>query len=106
MRRRQVYFSIVPLDDKMAKFARITNVLSGLATGGRLWIGPEHTIFAEQFAAYGPTYSGIDDDIDASAMALQELSNPYLDRIADSGGKADLDDNSDVEEFPYEGPCP
>jgi hypothetical protein len=50
MRRRQIYFSVVPLDDKMAKFARITNVLSGLSTAGKLWIGPEHTI-REQYAA-------------------------------------------------------
>lgn len=102
MRRRGVYYSVVPLDDKMAKFARITNVLSGLATAGLLWIGPEHTIFAEQFAAYGPTYSGIDDDLDASAIALQDLSQPYLERL-------DLDGNiefPEVEDFPIRRLCP
>lgn len=103
MKRRQVYFSVVPLDDKMAKFARITNVLSGLSTAGRLWIGPEHTIFAEQYAAYGPTYSGPDDDLDASAIALQDLSNPYLERIGE-GGEALSDDT--IEKFQYQGACP
>lgn len=103
MKRRQIYFSVVPLDDKMAKYARITNVLSGLSTAGRLWIGPEHTIFAEQYAAYGPTYSGNDDDLDASAIALQDLSNPFLERIGDGG--AALSDDS-VERFEYQGGCP
>ena len=102
MRRRGIYYSVVPLDDKMAKFARITNVLSGLATAGLLWIGPEHTIFAEQFAAYGPTYSGIDDDLDASAIALQDLSQPYLERL-DGNGEIEF---SDVEEFPLRRLCP
>lgn len=101
MRRRQVYFSVVPLDNKMQKFARIVNVLSGLATAGRLWIGPEHTIFAEQFANYGPTYSGNDDDLDASAIALSDLANPYLERL--EGGNLD-DDN--VEELFYQRMCP
>ena len=83
MRRRRVYFSVIPLDSRMQKFARIVNVLSGLATAGKLWIGPEHTIFAEQFAAYGPTYGGNDDDLDASAIALADLANPYLERMND-----------------------
>ena len=103
MRRRQVYFSIVPFDSRMAKFARIVNVLSGLATAGKLWIGPEHTIFAEQFASYGPTYSGNDDDLDASAIALADLANPYLERMNDLGD--DLIDD-DVEPFEYKRLCP
>jgi phage terminase large subunit-like protein len=102
MKRRGIYYSVIPLDDKMAKFARITNVLSGLASAGKLWIGPEHTIFAEQFNSYGPVYSGIDDDLDASAMALQDLSNPYLDRI---GGGEEVE-FQEVEEFPFIGACP
>jgi phage terminase large subunit-like protein len=102
MKRRGIYYSVVPLDDKMAKFARITNVLSGLSTAGKLWIGPEHTIFAEQFAAYGPTYSGIDDDLDASAIALQDLSSPWLERM-DSDNEVEL---SEVAEFPLRRLCP
>lgn len=102
MKRRQVYFSVVPLDSRMQKFARIVNVLSGLATAGKLWIGPEHTVFAEQFANYGPTYSGNDDDLDASAIALADLANPYLERMDDND---DLDD-SDVEVLPYRRLCP
>lgn len=104
MRRRGIYFTVVPLDDKMAKYARIVNVLSGLATEGKLWIGPEHTIFAEQFNSYGPTYQGIDDDIDASAIALQDLSNPFLEKIDEKGRV--IENFAEVEEFQWSGGCP
>lgn len=104
MKRRGVYFSVVPIDDKMKKFARITNVLSGLATAGKLFIGPEHTEFAEQFAAYGPTYGGHDDDLDASALALQDISAPFLERM-DNSGEIEF---APVEEWPSysAGRCP
>lgn len=100
MRRRGIYYSVVPIADGMKKFARITNVLTGLATEGKLWVGPEHTEFIEQFEQYGPTYSGHDDDLDASALALQDLSNAWLERH-----EAGLDD-SDVEELPLIRACP
>lgn len=103
MKRRGVYFSVVPLVDKTQKFARIVNVLSGLATAGKLWIGPEHTVFAEQFAAYGPVYGDVDDDLDASAIALQDLANPYLERVDVMG--QDLVDES-VDLFPMQRWCP
>lgn len=99
MKRRGVFFSVVPVVDKTKKFARIVNVLSGLATAGKLWIGPEHTIFAEQFAAYGPIYGGVDDDLDASAIALQDMASPFLERFAD--GEIDYDD-ANVEPFPIQ----
>lgn len=102
MRKRGIYYSVVPIADGMKKYARITGVLSGLATAGKLWVGPEHTEFLEQFESYGPTYAGIDDDLDASALALQDLSNPYLDRIDLRGDLID----SDVEQLNYRGACP
>lgn len=104
MRRRGIYFTVIPFDDKMAKFARITNVLSGLASAGKLWIGPEHTVFAEQFNSYGPTYQGNDDDLDASAIALADLSNPFLESI-DVEGKV-IENFAEVEDFPYTRGCP
>lgn len=102
MRRRGIYYSVVPVADGMQKFARINSAISGLATQGRLWVGPEHTEFIEQFESYGPTYSGIDDDIDASALALQDLSNPYLDRVDERGNLVD----DEVEQLEYQGGCP
>ena len=42
----------------------ITSVMTDLAISGRLWVGPEHTNFIEQFEAYGPLYGGVDDDLD------------------------------------------
>lgn len=103
MRRRGIWFTVIPIADGMSKFARINSVISGLATNGRLWVGPEHTEFIEQFEAYGPTYGGIDDDIDASALALQRLSNPYLDARDEFGTVIE----HDVEELPnIGGSCP
>lgn len=104
MQRTGVYYSIVPVADGMKKFARITNVLAGLATQGKLWIGPEHTIFAQQFEQYGPTYAGVDDDLDASALALQDIANPFLDRIDHEG--LVIDGGSLVEEFSLPRMCP
>jgi hypothetical protein len=69
MQRSGIYYTVVPVADGMKKFARITSVIGGLASNGRIFIGPEHTIFASQFTQYGPTYSGVDDDLDASALA-------------------------------------
>lgn len=98
MKRRGVYFSVVPVSDGMQKFARITGVLSGLASQGRLWIGREHSIFAEQFESYPD--SEYDDDLDASALALQNISNPYLE-----DGRDVLIDNV-VEPFSFVEACP
>lgn len=104
MQRTGVFYPIIPIDDGMKKFARISNVIGGLAADGRLWIGQDHTIFARQFEEFGPTYAGIDDDLDASAMALQELSSPLLDRMA--AGALNLLSDDNVEDFPFRGVCP
>jgi predicted phage terminase large subunit-like protein len=98
MKRRGIYYSVVPISDGMQKFARITGVLSGLASAGKLWIGPEHTIFAEQFEAY-PNVE-FDDDLDASALALQDIANPFLEP-----GTAGYDDGN-VLELEYVRGCP
>lgn len=84
MKRRGVFFTVVPIADGMKKFARITGTIGGLASNGLLHVGEEHSVFIEQFNAYGPTYQGVDDDLDASALALQDISSPYLERGDDS----------------------
>lgn len=93
MQKTGVFYQVIPVADGMKKFARITSVMTGLATHGRLWIGSEHTEFARQFEEYGPLYTGVDDDLDASALALQDIANPYLEDR--SAGR--LYDDSDVE---------
>lgn len=100
MKRRRFFFSVVPIADGMKKFARITGTLTGLATNGLLWIGEEHTVFAEQFEAYPDVEH--DDDLDASALALQDLSNPYLEDL--SGNL--LKDDSEIEPFDLAMGCP
>jgi predicted phage terminase large subunit-like protein len=102
MKRRGVYYTVIPVDDKMQKFARITSVIGGLASQGLLWSGAEFTNFIQQFNDYGPTYGGNDDDIDASALALQDISNPYLERLDDKGNLRD----DDVEELEFVRGCP
>lgn len=102
MKRRGQYFSVVPIADGMAKYARITGVMSGLATQGLLWIGPDHSVFAEQFNAYGPAYTGYDDDLDASALALEDLANPFLE-----DGRGNLFSNDDnIEPLELVRSCP
>lgn len=96
MKSTGVYYTVVPIADGMKKFARITSVIGNLASNGKLWIGAEHTVFAAQFEAYGPTYTGHDDDLDASALALEEISAPFLERVDASGAI----DDSDVDLFP------
>jgi len=102
MQTHRVFYPIVPVADGMKKFARISNVVGGLAAAGKLWIGPEHTEFASQYEAYGPTYAGFDDDLDASALALQELHKPYLNQLDESGAFR----NDDVEALPFREHCP
>lgn len=102
MKRNRIWYQVVPIADGMKKFARITGVLNGLATSGKLHIGSEHTVFAEQFEAYGPLYGGIDDDLDASALALQDLSNPFLDDLSANG----IIEHMPVEDNPFVARCP
>ena len=104
MQRQRIYYQVIPVADGMKKFARITNVIGGLATQGRLFIGPEHNVFMSQFESYGPTYGGNDDDLDASALALQELSQPYLEHLSEGGGSLTSDDG--VEAFAFRGASP
>lgn len=104
MRKTGIWYQVVPIADGMQKYARISGIFGTLATMGGLWIGPEHTIFNTQFQSYGPTYAGIDDDLDASALALQDLYNPFL-RLDETGKIIELDDHH-VEEFQWERACP
>lgn len=106
MRKTGVWYQIVPIADGMQKFARINGVFGSLATAGGLWIGPEHTIFNTQFQSFGPTYAGLDDDLDASALALQELYNPFI-RLDEKGLVVDrTEDDSNIEEMPLMRACP
>jgi hypothetical protein len=96
MARQRQWFQIIPIADGMQKFARINGTFGGLAAAGKIWIGPEHTIFANQWEEYGPLYGGIDDDLDASALAVQNLSNPYLEQL-----QSGLPVDSWIEDNPY-----
>jgi hypothetical protein len=95
MRRRGTYYSVVPFVSKQKKFARIMGTIGTLGPEGLLVVGSECSTFITQYEEFGPTYQGEDDDLDASSIALSDLSNPYLERLSQGG---DLD-ASDVEDF-------
>jgi phage terminase large subunit-like protein len=97
MKRRRMYYMIDPVVDKRKKQTRIISVFSGIASQGQVFIGPEDTFFAEQFENYSEIYTDIDDDLDASAMALSKLINPFLER---SGGLIGHTPDEEVEELP------
>lgn len=101
MQRTGIWYTVVPVADGMKKYTRITSVLNPLATSGRLWIGPEHTEFATQFEEYGPLYTGHDDDLDASALALEEMSSPFLE-----GSDPYANDDANVEQIEFVRNCP
>jgi len=103
MRRRNTFYLIIPIADGMKKYARITHVFGGLAAEGKVWIGAEHSVFAEQFQSYGPTYTGHDDDLDASALAVQNISNPYLEHMDETGEDLTY---SHIEEINFPLRCP
>ena len=103
MKRSGIWYQVVPIADGMQKFARITSTIGALASNGHLWIGPEHTIFNDQFQSYGPTYAGLDDDLDASALALQELYNPFV-KLDQAG--VQVEHFGRVEELPEFRNCP
>lgn len=100
MQRRRQYYMIIPYVDKRRKQTRIISTLNGIAAAGLLNIGPEDTIFADQFQNFSETFEEIDDDLDASAIALSQLINPALER-----GSGRLLD-SDVDELPLRQVCP
>ena len=83
MQRTGQYYSVVPIADGMKKFARITGTIGSLATNGKLIVSEDASEFITQFEEYGPAYSGFDDDLDASALALQDLSQPFLEEGTD-----------------------
>lgn len=100
MKRRGLYYVIIPLVDKRAKTTRIISTLSGVASAGLLNVGAEDNLFISQFSGYSETYQDIDDDLDASAMALSDLIAPALER-----GRGQLSED-DIEDFPYQRICP
>lgn len=100
MKRRRIYYVIVPYADKRKKSTRIISTFSGIASQGLVNIGPEDTIFAGQFNNYSETYEDIDDDLDASAIALSDLISPALER----GGGEPLD--GDLEDVDFRRMCP
>lgn len=99
MRRRRLYYVIIPFVDKRKKFTRIVSTLSGIASQGLMNVGPEDNIFIDQFTNYSEVTDDPDDDLDASAIALSDLIVPAL----EVGGSLR---DEDVEEISFRRLCP
>lgn len=99
MKRRRIYYVIIPFLDKRKKSTRIISTFSGIAAAGLVNIGPEDTVFAEQFYNYSDTVEDHDDDLDASSIALSDLVSPAL----EIGGSLR---DEDVENLVFRRNCP
>lgn len=81
MKRIGIHFVVVAVDDKRKKFARIMAAIQPLASQGLLDV-PEHLEdFLEQYLRY-PKIAH-DDVLDAAAIAITNLVNPFLELHAD-----------------------
>lgn len=80
MRRRRIYYMLVDTSSKAiqkSKYNRITSAFQPVASQGHVWVDDTQIDFINQFVEFK---LGIDHDdiLDASANALMELINPYL----------------------------
>lgn len=92
MERRRTWYQIVAAKASKSKYNRIVSAYSSIASQGKIFISPLHTTFASQFETY-PNVDH-DDELDAGAMALHELVNPFLETYDPA---LDLDDGDVVE---------
>lgn len=99
MKRRRIYYNIIPLVDKRKKSTRIISVFSGIASQGLINVGVEDSVFIQQFEDFSEVDDIVDDDLDASAIALSDLIVPALEKGAPQH-------DEDVEEFPFLARCP
>jgi hypothetical protein len=89
MQRRRIYYVVNAVTDKRPKYARITSTLVGLASQGKINVNfAEHSEFALQFESF--PNGDHDDFLDAAAMALTVLSNPFAGGGTDENGFAEV----------------
>lgn len=78
--KKGCYTSVVPSEKSSKnKFARIVGAIKGAATARLLYISKAHTQFKADYEMY-PAVSH-DDLLDAVAMGLDQLQNPYLEGV-------------------------
>lgn len=104
MKRKGIYALLKDSkSDKRKKFERIISTLSGISSQGKMSCSEQHSEFILQFESYGIGYKGPEDLLDATAMAVAELTNPYLE-LAE--GDYEVLDDYDVVKFPIARGCP
>jgi len=77
MQRARVFFSVIDAPTHgMKKYHRIVSTISGLASHGHLWCGPGMVELVDQFNSYDRVDH--DDLLDAVALGLANIVNPYI----------------------------
>jgi phage terminase large subunit-like protein len=88
-RKRQFWPVNVLANDKRSKYNRIVSTLGGVATNGRFFVRGTMVDFISQWESY-PAIPN-EDLLDAVALGMTDLVNPYL----------ELEDDSDYDVDPY-----
>lgn len=106
MKRRGIYYMLVDTSTKsirQSKYNRIVSALQPVASQGHIYIDLSQDEFINQFVEFK---LGIDHDdiLDASANALMELINPYLELGEDE--YAETWDDSHVPKIGFQRACP
>lgn len=103
MARKKIYWAIeIQAPQGKSKFARIINQLQGPASQRKVHVHPSQTTFLSQFAQYGPTYTGHDDELEVVAAGVDAVANPYLE-ITDEDYSVRGEDESKFQ-FPRNAP--
>lgn len=90
MQRRRIWFIINAYQDRRPKYARIQTTFATPASQGKIFVNPEvDTEFLLQFETF-PSCDH-DDQLDAGAMALSVLLNPWASGATDKHGMAEVE---------------
>jgi len=103
MQQQKRYFVIKEYRDKRKKYDRIVDGLSGPTSNEVFFIKKEHTEFISQFRTY-PSVSH-DDLIEATAIAVAELTGPSYD-AGDEAWSDIMEDEADIPRLVYAGGAP
>lgn len=96
MIRRQKYYPLFEYKDKRSKFNRVTGVIAPIAALGLIHCRERHTDFIRQFTDFpGSTHDR--DLIDASAIALDHIINPFIEMNERDDGVFDEEHITDLE---------
>lgn len=104
MKRRGIYYIVDPVVDKRNKFTRITSTISGPLAAGKIHVRSDMHDLLREISMY-PTVQH-DDHLDALAIALMMLQNPYLEKESADNVWDEWDKDTDEGAFAPQRACP